>query len=615
MDISIVSGTYNRLPYLKRMVQSARVSVLPPNITGLKYEFVLVDGGSTDGTIEWCHSQDDIRLIQHGELLGAVKAFNDGAYASRGKYVILANDDIEFVSDSIFTAYLYMEQHPDCGGGCFFQDRDGKDWHVDMMSATTLDKKPVHVHYAQVGIFQKWLGDHVGWWCRDDNFAANLNDDDFRRIKDAKVGLHTYGGDNELSCCIIDIGYKVTPIPGAKITDKEADDGLRAINNIGGAKDPKSIQGHHPDSWKWNHRWFRRNAKIGYHQCAGPIIKDTIMVEAPERIKKDVVLYLPLFEQGWAVQKEQKRGLRDALGKVAVTYEYDYMTRVNEIGKPKMMQELYKLCERIKPTIVLTQLHNGDVINGGDIGNLRKNCPDGTKFINWNGDYWPDQLLNSDGIKLAKAFDIATVVNRDVVEKHTKQGINTRYWQIGWEPDGRGHNPEVYHDIVFLASGYSAKRQQLGSFLTGLNYNVGIYGSGWPNGVSKGQNLYNFREACKVYRGAKIAIGDSQWPNSGFVSNRIMQILTAGNCVLCHQWFRGYENLGLVDGNNCIIWHNYGDLAARLNFWLAPQNSHHLQGLAVRGTDLAVTSHSFDSRVTELWQMLDINTNIVNWRW
>jgi spore maturation protein CgeB len=208
-----------------------------------------------------------------------------------------------------------------------------------------------------------------------------------------------------------------------------------------------------------------------------------------------------------------------------------------------------------------------------------------------------------------------TSVTRDVVEKHQKVGINTRYWQIGWEPDGRNHRPDVFHDVVFLASGYSSARQALGKDLMGLSYEVGIYGNAWPEGVSKGENLYNFREACKIYRGAKIAIGDSQWPDSGFVSNRIFQILAAGNCILCHQWFRDYEKLGLIDNVNCIIWKDKQDLQDKLKYWLTGANEQRRVEIAAAGEQLALSHHSFDSRVAELWEMLGINSQEESWRW
>ena len=75
IDVSIVSGTFNRLPYLKRMIESGRKAMRPAGhvhaFEGVTWEFVIVDGGSTDGTLDWLRSQADVRVIEHGRLLGA----------------------------------------------------------------------------------------------------------------------------------------------------------------------------------------------------------------------------------------------------------------------------------------------------------------------------------------------------------------------------------------------------------------------------------------------------------------------------------------------------------------------------------------------------------------
>src|SRR5690349_16831181 len=109
MLVSIVTGTYNRLPSLQRMVESVRAQ-MPRHLT---YEIVVTDGGSTDGTIPWCESQPDICLIQHGKLLGAIRAFCDGARAAQGDFVIMANDDITFHDMSILRAVAWLEDHRD----------------------------------------------------------------------------------------------------------------------------------------------------------------------------------------------------------------------------------------------------------------------------------------------------------------------------------------------------------------------------------------------------------------------------------------------------------------------------------------------------------------------
>lgn len=623
MDLSIVSGTYNRLPYLQRMVESVRVSFI--GVYGLEYEIVLVDGGSQDTTQEWCKQQPDIKLIEHNELRGAVKAFNDGAFAATGKYVVMGNDDIEFVGNGLLVALVYMETHPNCGGGAFYQNREGRDWHINGMPAVQVISrgkgKQIHVPYAQVGIFPKWLGDLVHWWCDDDEFGRYLSHEDYRKIGDGLIGLHTYGGDNELSARIVDLGFTIDPIPGARISDSEAKDELRRINNIESGHDPKSVNGHHPDSWKWGKKWFRRNERLGYRNLAGPIIKDKPMIRNPiTESTKERVLYLPIYEQGWQVQKEQKRGLRESLAKKAIVYEYDYMRAYAGSGKAGLISDLERICNEFRPTIFLSQFHNTDIFTANDIMNLKQICGLACRFVNWNGDYWPEQCLTQSAIELAKTYGLMTHVNGAVIKAYKEKGISAAYWQIGWEPEGRGYEPDIFHDVVFLASGYSQKRQALGAFLQKQQrLKVGIYGNGWPNGMSKGENLYNFSAACKIYRGAKIAIGDAQWGHEaeGYVSNRLFQILAAGNCVLCHQYFEGYETLGLHDQENCLIWRDLDDLQSILRFWLSDTAKTRLAQIAANGEALALERHSFDSRVGELWQLLGIERqeDVVIWRW
>lgn len=584
MNLSIVSGTYNRKPYLERMVGSVRKSI--GDFDGLTYEIVLVDGGSTDGTLEWCKEQPDIRLIEHGKLLGAVKAFNDGARAARGDYVILANDDIEFLEDTLLQGWIYMQQHPNCGVGCFYQDRNRREWHVEQMPVV-IDGKQSYAPYGQVCIVPRWLGNHVGWW------------GDY---------LHTYGGDNELSSRVYELGYKVSPVPGTKIHDTEAADELRKKNNISGGKDPRAVNGHHPDSWDWGKKW--RNEALN---LVGAVVSNTPALPNTIPLAQRTV-YLPIYEPGWPVQREQKRGLREALSRVGLVAEFDYVGRNQAVGKGTMLTELLGLLQKIKPTLVLTQFHNPDPLGPPEIVMMRNAAP-GATFVNWNGDFWPDNLLSEDGLRLAQAFDWQTTVNREADETYRAKGIRSAYWQIGWEPDGIGHAPEVFHEVVFLANGYSPARQEFVGKLRGLDVDFALYGQGWPPGWSLGQNLYNFREACKVYRGAKIALGDSQWPESGFVSNRVMQALAAGGCALAHQWFRGMEQLGLVDGETCIIWRDFGELVNKIEYYLKHETKR--QRIAEAGEQLALERHSFDARVTELLDLIGVGSPVLagGWRW
>ena len=61
--VSVVLGTYNRLKFLRLTVQSIREELREASFS---HEIIVIDGGSTDGTLEWLPKQRDIlTIIQH----------------------------------------------------------------------------------------------------------------------------------------------------------------------------------------------------------------------------------------------------------------------------------------------------------------------------------------------------------------------------------------------------------------------------------------------------------------------------------------------------------------------------------------------------------------------
>ena len=61
--ISFVIGSYNRKKFLKATIKSILNEM---NDTSINYEIIIVDGGSTDGSISWLSKQKNIILIlQH----------------------------------------------------------------------------------------------------------------------------------------------------------------------------------------------------------------------------------------------------------------------------------------------------------------------------------------------------------------------------------------------------------------------------------------------------------------------------------------------------------------------------------------------------------------------
>ena len=95
MLVSVVIPTYNRLPILKKCLVSLENQILIDAIHD--YEIVIVDDGSTDGTIDWLENNTEsfphLRLFQqsHG---GPALGRNLGVDMSNGDLIVFIDSDL-----------------------------------------------------------------------------------------------------------------------------------------------------------------------------------------------------------------------------------------------------------------------------------------------------------------------------------------------------------------------------------------------------------------------------------------------------------------------------------------------------------------------------------------
>ncbi len=567
--ISVVTGTWQRIKYLKPMIESVRAQ-FP---VGMVYEIIVADGGSTDGSLEWLRQQADVVLLEQGKLIGAVKAFTEAAKVARGQYVVMANDDIVFHPGSILKALIYINEHPRCGGVAFEDNRlwGGQRFDVQYMPAFTADGRSTSALYAQVGLFSRWLGDAAGWWGGDDPMFPS----------------RTYGADNYLSSRIWEFGYTVDRVEGVRITDEMPADELRAINTEKKSRDA--------DADAWLKRFN-----------GGPRIKTEPQIEAPPGHERKLrILYLPIYERGHKVQHEQKHGLRDALSKYFWCAEYDYMAVPDPVT---LRSHLIGLIQTFEPDMVLSQIHGPDVITERLILELRSLCPR-MVWVNWNGDFNPGGLTSKGMIDLLRYVDLQLVVNGSALTEYAARGIPAAYWQIGYEEPGDELPEMPSYDILFQGGGYSEKRIELGKWLhfvasTDILASVGLVGYNWGDLGTGIDTLYDFEKGKALIRNARVVIGDNQFPDAyGFFSNRVMQTLAAGGGLLLHQNVPGMEELtGLIDGIHFIGWRDLDDLRVKLNYWLDKANEKKRRKIARTGMEFVRAHHSFDARVRELFQ-------------
>jgi glycosyltransferase involved in cell wall biosynthesis len=100
--LSVVIPTYNRQPILEKCL-----TALEQQTTIAPYEIVVVDDGSTDGTVAWLQNANlpYVRLLQQ-QHQGAAAARNLGVQSAQGKIII-------FIDSDLVVTEVFLQSHLD----------------------------------------------------------------------------------------------------------------------------------------------------------------------------------------------------------------------------------------------------------------------------------------------------------------------------------------------------------------------------------------------------------------------------------------------------------------------------------------------------------------------
>jgi len=122
--VSIVTPSYNQAQFLEKTI----LSVLNQNYPSLEY--IIIDGGSTNGSIEiikkyqkyltyWISEKDE----------GMYDAINKGLKIASGDFLAYLNSDDLYLPNTVQTVVDYFQSHPDISliyGDCNFIDSEGR---------------------------------------------------------------------------------------------------------------------------------------------------------------------------------------------------------------------------------------------------------------------------------------------------------------------------------------------------------------------------------------------------------------------------------------------------------------------------------------------------------
>ncbi|OKP93864.1 glycosyltransferase [Paenibacillus sp. P46E] len=109
--ISVLMPVFNMAPYIEESI----CSILTQTYTD--FELLIMDDGSTDGTLDIIRKFDDrrIKLITHSSNIGLIETLNQGIDLCTGEYIARMDGDDIALPHRFERQVNYMDIHQDCG--------------------------------------------------------------------------------------------------------------------------------------------------------------------------------------------------------------------------------------------------------------------------------------------------------------------------------------------------------------------------------------------------------------------------------------------------------------------------------------------------------------------
>jgi glycosyl transferase family 1 len=337
---------------------------------------------------------------------------------------------------------------------------------------------------------------------------------------------------------------------------------------------------------------------------------------SPDRIER--VLHVHL-----GTPEEPQTSLCRALGSLAGAQGY---RRVDWTTLPpaQLHRAIVEASVTLRPTLVFMQLQRPGIVSPGTLAEIRRAAAtDDLVIVSWCGDVGgTNGPFRSRGDQwahdLSHQCDLMLYTSLSQARAHRSRGMhNAAYLQIGYDEDRYFEGPDSEHgsrfDVVFLGANYDdrewtslpgheagLRRAVMEAMRKELGGRLGLFGRAWGKGVTHLPPA----QSGDVYRGSRLALNISICSFlERYSSDRLLRALACGTPVLMKA-FDDWGSLGLVHGENVLVWDTVDDVLGLVRTWLDPARQGELRVIGRRGATLVREHHSWGVRMQELYPLV-----------
>jgi len=198
---SVIILNYNGIKHLPECLRSVRTQAYEEG-----YEIIVVNNLSTDGSLEYLRSQEDVYLINPGVNTGFSRGSNLGIFASRGEYILCLNFDCYLEQDFLKEIAKIFSDKPEVGAV------SGKlKKLVNHTKTDFIDTAGISFHRCFPADRGEWASDRLCWNKSGFIFGPSGAAACYRRsaLEDARFKNEYFDEDMFIYCEDIDLAWRL----------------------------------------------------------------------------------------------------------------------------------------------------------------------------------------------------------------------------------------------------------------------------------------------------------------------------------------------------------------------------------------------------------------------